>query len=134
MAHETPWRPPHFMANIILNFHFDHPHTSLIRVINGKLLDCMFCCIVVFIIIKYHHYHPPPWLSQEASSHVSDSATAPELVCQFYVNTTPPFPFMARPELSIYCLVQFLLKCKCTETLPPPPQDMIKNPPMLITM
>ena len=30
MANETPSRPPPFMANAILNFHFDFPHTSLI--------------------------------------------------------------------------------------------------------
>ena len=32
MANETPSRPPPpFMANAILNFHFDFLHTSLIR-------------------------------------------------------------------------------------------------------
>ena len=30
VALETPLRPPPFMANAILNFHFDFPHTSLI--------------------------------------------------------------------------------------------------------
>ena len=30
MANETPSRPPPFMANAILNFHFDFLHTSLI--------------------------------------------------------------------------------------------------------
>ena len=29
MANETPSRPPPFMANAILNFHFDYLHTSL---------------------------------------------------------------------------------------------------------
>ena len=29
MANETPSRPPPFMANAILNFHFDFPGTSL---------------------------------------------------------------------------------------------------------
>ena len=29
VAIETPSRPPPFMANAILNFHFDYPHTSL---------------------------------------------------------------------------------------------------------
>ena len=29
VALETPSRPPPFMANAILNFHFDFPHTSL---------------------------------------------------------------------------------------------------------
>ena len=31
MANETPSRPPPFMANAILNFHFDFPHPSLSR-------------------------------------------------------------------------------------------------------
>ena len=31
MANETPSRPPPFMANAILNFHFDYLHTSLIE-------------------------------------------------------------------------------------------------------
>ena len=30
MANETPSRPPPFMANAILNFHFDYLHPSLI--------------------------------------------------------------------------------------------------------
>ena len=29
MANETPTRPPPFMANAILNFHFDYWHPSL---------------------------------------------------------------------------------------------------------
>ena len=63
-----------------------------------EIIRLQVCCIVAVIIIQYHHnYHPPPWLSQEASSNVIDSGTAPELLCQFYANTTPPFPFMARP-------------------------------------
>ena len=32
MANETPSRPPPFMANAILNFHFDYRHTSLIEI------------------------------------------------------------------------------------------------------
>ena len=30
VARKTPSRPPPFMANTILNFHFDYPHPSLI--------------------------------------------------------------------------------------------------------
>ena len=45
MANETPSRPPPFMANAILNFHFDFLHTSLSmkvtlnQVIQGPLWD-----------------------------------------------------------------------------------------------
>ena len=34
MANETPSRPPPFMANAILNFHFDFPHPSLRHVLH----------------------------------------------------------------------------------------------------
>ena len=43
MALETPSRPPPFMANAILNFHFDYLTTSLS--FSHELVK--FCCIFV---------------------------------------------------------------------------------------
>ena len=41
MALETPSRPPPFMANAILNFHFDYLHPSLIESILRSVMAAL---------------------------------------------------------------------------------------------
>ena len=48
VALETPSRPPPFMANTILNFHFDYLHPSLIKYYESII----FMAIPTFIAYK----------------------------------------------------------------------------------
>ena len=55
MANETPSRPPPFMANAILNFHFDYRHTSLTILgsiapsgAGTTMISLVGCCLVLF--------------------------------------------------------------------------------------
>ena len=47
MANETPSRPPPFMANAILNFHFDYVTPSLTKIL-GCGGESYFCFSLVF--------------------------------------------------------------------------------------
>ena len=50
MANETPSRPPPFMANALLNFHFDYWHTSLTNI--GFVMENIYS----FTIIEFQTY------------------------------------------------------------------------------
>ena len=54
MANETPSRPPPFMANAILNFHFDYVTPSLIWVL-GLHLTTIRQYILNIIQRKFHN-------------------------------------------------------------------------------
>ena len=87
MANETPSRPPPFMANAILNFHFDFLHTSLIDTHEPGFVRpstmttfqtanpicfihfrwsvfCTFSCITLFLI------NPSPCFQWESEQHL----------------------------------------------------------------
>ena len=52
VALETPSRPPPFMANAILNFHFDYPHPSLrLYLLNIQAILDVFLTVFVFMCV-----------------------------------------------------------------------------------